>query len=83
MHESRVRKVVQSPLGLSLRISLRIQITHRCSLVMGNQVDRSGYVSGVVAIDRSCAALPSGYRGWWQPALSGQAFLSACQRPAL
>ncbi len=74
---------MQSPLGLSLRISLRIQITHRSNLVMGNQVDRAGYVSGVVAIDRSCAALPSGYRGWWQPALSGQAFLSACQRPAL
>ncbi len=29
MHESRVRKVVQSPLGLSVRISLRIQITLR------------------------------------------------------
>jgi len=43
MHESRVRKVVQSPWGLSVRISLRIQITHRCSLVMGNQVDRAGY----------------------------------------
>lgn len=41
MHEQRVRQVVQSPLGLSLRISLRIQITHRCSLVMGNQVDRA------------------------------------------
>lgn len=38
MHEQRVRQVVQSPLGISLRISLRIQITLRCSLVMGNQV---------------------------------------------
>jgi len=35
MHESRVRKVVQSPLGLSVRISLRIQITLRCSLRWG------------------------------------------------
>ncbi len=78
MHESRVRKVVQSPLGLSLRISLRIQITHRSSLVMGNQVDRAGYVSGVVAIDRRCAALMAGYRGWWQPARSGRLF----SRPA-
>lgn len=41
MHEGRVRKVVQSPLGLSVRISLRFQITHRCSLVMGHQVDRA------------------------------------------
>lgn len=41
MHEQRVRQVVQSPLGLSLRISLRTQITHRCSLAMGNQVDRA------------------------------------------
>lgn len=38
MHEQRVRQVVQSPLGISLRISLRIQTTLRCSLVMGNQV---------------------------------------------
>lgn len=37
MHEQRVRQVVQSPLGLSLRISLRTQITHRCNLVMGTR----------------------------------------------
>ena len=35
MHESLVRKVVKSPLGLSVRISLRIQITLRCSLRWG------------------------------------------------
>ncbi len=44
MYEQRVRQVVQSPLGLSLRISLRIQIAHRCSLVMGNQLDRAVFV---------------------------------------
>lgn len=37
MRGSRVRKAAQSPLGVSLRISLRNQITLRCSLFRGDR----------------------------------------------